>query len=247
MYSPLLALVAVRSITGIILSPRAFHLVSLILHPGLHQLALGSVPFSEIAEMDSPSRTVWRLGWVIFQLMWRPPESCLFDLLVAAAAAVAILARCEAALLSYLQVGDRGRPCDLQVGSVDGEDRYPGPIALQGQSSPAAWWCFSGGRMVGHSKTHLACFSDWRHSHGYAGVGALARAGLVREVTGPAHVLRRFLGVHAARGWVIASEALERIAALYAIGKEAGGQPREHRIADPPRASTSSSVGCSRS
>ena len=42
---------------------------------------------------------------------------------------------------------------------------------------------------------------------------------------------RKFFDVHAAQGSAIAAEALERIAALYAIEKEARGQPPERRAA----------------
>ena len=69
------------------------------------------------------------------------------------------------------------------------------------------------------------------HSGGYAGFGALARAGPVREVACLAHVRRRFFDVHAAQGSAIAAEAPERIAVLYAIEKEARGQRPDRRAA----------------
>ena len=69
------------------------------------------------------------------------------------------------------------------------------------------------------------------HSDGYAGFGKLARAGPIREVACLAHVRRKFFDVHAAQGSAIAAEALERIAALYAVEKEARGQPPERRVA----------------
>ena len=40
-----------------------------------------------------------------------------------------------------------------------------------------------------------------------------------------------FFDVHAAQGSAIAAEALERIAALYAVEKEARGQPPDRRVA----------------
>ena len=46
-----------------------------------------------------------------------------------------------------------------------------------------------------------------------------------------AHVRRKFFDVHPAQDSAIAAEALERIAALYAIEKEARGQPPERRVA----------------
>ena len=69
------------------------------------------------------------------------------------------------------------------------------------------------------------------HTDGYAGFGRLARAGPVREVACLAHVRRKFFDVHAAQGSAIAAEALERLAALYAIEKEARGQPPDRRVA----------------
>ena len=50
-------------------------------------------------------------------------------------------------------------------------------------------------------------------------------------LAGWAHVRRKFFDVHAARGPAIAAEALERIAALYAIEKEARGRPPGRRAA----------------
>ena len=46
----------------------------------------------------------------------------------------------------------------------------------------------------------------------------------------PAVSCRKFFDVHAAQGSAIAAEALERIAALYAIRKEARGQPLNRRV-----------------
>ena len=86
-------------------------------------------------------------------------------------------------------------------------------------------------RRAEHPKAHLAGFGGWMHTDGYAGFGKLARAGPVREVACLAHVRRKFFDVHAARGSAIAAEALERIAALYAIEKEARGQPPDRRVA----------------
>ncbi len=100
-----------------------------------------------------------------------------------------------------------------------------------GEAPPAAWYRFSADRKAAHPKDHLEGFAGWMHSDGYAGFGALARVGPVREVACLAHVRRKFFDVHAAQGSAIAAEALERIAALYAIEKEARGQPPDQRAA----------------
>lgn len=89
----------------------------------------------------------------------------------------------------------------------------PGRASLAGRGS-AGSLRFSSDRKAAHPQEHLAGFSGWMHSDGYAGFGALARAGPVREVACLAHVRRKFFDVHAAHGSAIAAEALERIAAL---------------------------------
>ena len=101
----------------------------------------------------------------------------------------------------------------------------------RGEAPPAAWYRFSADRKAAHPKAHLEGFAGWMHSDGYAGFGALVRAGPVREVACLAHVRRKFFDVHTAQGSAIAAEALERIAAIYAIEKEARGQPPERRVA----------------
>ena len=101
----------------------------------------------------------------------------------------------------------------------------------KGEAPPAAWYRFSADRKAEHPKAHLAGFGGWMHSDGYAGFGKLARAGPVREVACLAHVRRKFFDVHAAQGSAIAAEALERIAALYAVEKEARGQPPDRSVA----------------
>ena len=100
-----------------------------------------------------------------------------------------------------------------------------------GEAPPAAWYRFSANRKAAHPKSHLAGVPGWMHSDGYVGFDALARAGPGREVACLAHIRRKFFDVHAAQGSVIAAEALERIAALYAIEKEAHCQPPERRAA----------------
>ncbi len=93
----------------------------------------------------------------------------------------------------------------------------------KGEAPPAAWYRFSADRKAAHPKSHLAGFAGWMHSVGYAGFGALARAGPAREVACLAHVRRKFFDVHAAHG--------SAIAALYVIEKEARGQPPDRRAA----------------
>ena len=94
---------------------------------------------------------------------------------------------------------------------------------------PAAWYRFSTDRRAARPLDHLGSFEGWMHADGYAGFEELYRSGRVREVACMAHIRRKFFDVHAAQGSAIAAEALQRIAALYAIEQEARGQPPDRR------------------
>ncbi len=67
------------------------------------------------------------------------------------------------------------------------------------------------------------------HADGYAGFEELYRSGKVHEVACMAHIRRKFVDVHKAQGSAIAEEAIKRIARLYAVEKEARGQPPDKR------------------
>ena len=68
------------------------------------------------------------------------------------------------------------------------------------------------------------------HADGYAGFEDLYRSGDIREVACMAHVRRKFVDVHRAQGSAaIADEAIQRIAQLYAVEKEARGSPPDRR------------------
>ena len=99
-----------------------------------------------------------------------------------------------------------------------------------GAAPPAAWYRFSGDRKGQHPKDHLARFRGWMHADGYAGFEDLYRSGAIREVACMAHVRRKFVDVHRSQGSPIAEEAIQRIARLYAVEKEAWAGPnRWHR------------------
>ena len=50
-----------------------------------------------------------------------------------------------------------------------------------GEAPPAAWYRFSADRKAAHPKGHLEGFAGWMHTGGYAGFGALARAGSAHD------------------------------------------------------------------
>ena len=68
------------------------------------------------------------------------------------------------------------------------------------------------------------------HADGYAGFEDLYRSGAIREVACMAHVRRKFVDVHRSQASPIAEEAIQRIAQLYAVEKEARGSPPERRL-----------------
>jgi transposase len=98
-----------------------------------------------------------------------------------------------------------------------------------GEAPPAAWYRFTTDRKAARPVDHLVNYQGWMHADGYAGFEKLYRSGRVREVACMAHVRRKFFDVHASQGSAIAAEALQRIAALYAIETEARGQPPDRR------------------
>ncbi len=98
-----------------------------------------------------------------------------------------------------------------------------------GSAPPAAWYRLSGDRKGQHPKVHLARFRGWMHADGYAGFEDLYRSGAIREVACMAHVRRKFVDIHRSQGSPIAEEAIQRIARLYAVEKEARGSPHERR------------------
>jgi len=100
-----------------------------------------------------------------------------------------------------------------------------------GSAPPAAWYRFSGDRKGQHPKDHLARFRGWMHADGYAGFEDLYRSGAIREVACMAHVRRKFVDIHRSQASPIAEEAIQRIAQLYAVEKEARGSPPERRAA----------------
>ncbi len=102
-----------------------------------------------------------------------------------------------------------------------------------GTDPPAAAYLYAPGRGAVHAIRHLAGFSGVLQVDGYIAYDALAEPS---RTGGPltlafcwAHVRRRFYDIAKGGNAPIASEALERIGALYAIEAEIRGQPAETR------------------
>ena len=106
--------------------------------------------------------------------------------------------------------------------------RDDGPFG--GKAAPAVLYCYSPDRKGEHPRAHLASFHGILQADGYAGYAGLYDRG-VTEAACWAHARRKFFDVHAATQSPLALEALQRIAALYAIEATIRGQPPDARLA----------------
>jgi transposase len=100
-----------------------------------------------------------------------------------------------------------------------------------GDETPAAvWFAYTPDRKGEHPRVHLSKFTGTLQADGYAGFEQIYEAGRIREAACWAHVRRKFYDLVAAHKSPVATEALERIGALYAIEKEIRGRsPAERR------------------
>ncbi len=105
------------------------------------------------------------------------------------------------------------------------DDRPAGDTA-----APAVWFAYSPDRKGEHPEQHLRQFRGALQADAYAGFNQLYKEdGRIQEVACWAHVRRKFYDLRETHASPIASEALERIAALYAIEKEIRGRPPDER------------------
>lgn len=99
-----------------------------------------------------------------------------------------------------------------------------------GTAPPAVLYHYSPDRKGEHPRRHLAGFHGILQADGYAGYAGLYQHG-VTEAACMAHCRRPFFELHASTGSPLALEALQRIAALYAIEATIRGQPPAARLA----------------
>jgi hypothetical protein len=90
---------------------------------------------------------------------------------------------------------------------------------------------YSPDRKGEHPREHLRGFSGILQADGYAGFDQLYQPGRLTEAACWAHVRRKFFDLHAANASPIATEALERIGALYALEAQIRGQAPDERCA----------------
>jgi transposase len=112
-----------------------------------------------------------------------------------------------------------------------------------GTAPPAAAYFYSPDRGAAHPAAHLATFTGFLQADGYAGFEALydgrrGGAGPITEVACWAHCRRKFFDVWESTKSPVAKQALDRIAAFYAIEAKARFAPpaerAAHRAETPP-------------
>jgi len=119
----------------------------------------------------------------------------------------------------------RGRTKLGQLWAYARDDRPWG-----GTDPPGVAYVYAPDRKAERPITHLAGFKGTLQVDGYGGYRALAGRGDVQLAFCWSHVRRRFYELAAAGPAPIASEALERIASLYATEKEIRGRSADERL-----------------
>lgn len=104
------------------------------------------------------------------------------------------------------------------------DDRPSGSTA-----APAAWFAYSPDRKGEHPQQHLSKFRGILQADAYSGFNKLYEDGSIQEAPCLAHIRRKFYDLMEAYRSPIATEAVERIGALYEIEKEIRGRPPDER------------------
>jgi transposase len=104
-----------------------------------------------------------------------------------------------------------------------------------GSAAPAAAYFYSPDRRAEHPTAHMAGFTGFLQADGYAGFEGLynparTKPGPITEVACWAHCRRKFYDVWEATKSPVAKEALDRIAAIYAIENKARFAPAAERV-----------------
>jgi hypothetical protein len=99
------------------------------------------------------------------------------------------------------------------------------------KTAPAVWFAYSPDRKGEHPKQHLKLYKGALQADAYAGFQHLYEDGTIVEAACWAHTRRKFHEIHIAHASPVTTEAIERIAALYAIEAEIRGSTAEVRKA----------------
>jgi transposase len=97
------------------------------------------------------------------------------------------------------------------------------------KTPPAVLYRYSPDRRAEHPKAHLKPFTGVLQADGYGGFEGLYEGGRVVEAACWAHVRRPFYDLHLTGQARLATEALRRIACLYAIEEGIRGKPPDER------------------
>lgn len=94
---------------------------------------------------------------------------------------------------------------------------------------PAVWFAYSPDRKGERPREHLKSYRGALQADAYAGFQHLYEDGRISEAACWAHARRKFHEIHIAHASPITGEAIERVAALYAIEAEIRGSTAEIR------------------
>jgi transposase len=97
-------------------------------------------------------------------------------------------------------------------------------------TAPAVWFAYSPDRKGENPREHLKLYRGALQADAYAGFHHLYEGGKIYEVACWAHARRKFHEIHIAHASPTTGEAIERIAALYAIEAEIRGSTPEVRM-----------------
>lgn len=103
--------------------------------------------------------------------------------------------------------------------------------AWKGQAPPCAWYQFSIDRKGKHPVDHLSGYKGTVHADGYAGFNGLFGEGKAHEQACMVHVRRKFVDEFERTAGGIAKGAINQIAKLYDVEKQAKGKSPEERMA----------------
>jgi len=96
-------------------------------------------------------------------------------------------------------------------------------------AAPAVWFAYSPDRKGERPRLHLKDYRGALQADAYAGFNHLYAGGTIYEVACWAHARRKFHEIHIAHASATTTEAIQRIAALYAIEAEIRGSTAEVR------------------
>ena len=100
-----------------------------------------------------------------------------------------------------------------------------------GTVAPAVWFSYTPDRKGEHPLRHMEDFRGILQADGYAGYTKLYAGGRVIEAACWAHVRRKFVDLHELHQSPVAAQALDHIAALYAVEREIRGRSPDERRA----------------